>query len=195
MNELKHTRELKWFKPGRTIQVSDKMQKYTYKLTAPHGKKFAADFKPYFTPKQMLGLGIFEGKYMNDCIREFPRTWFFTSNSLTKNKLRKSLVISDAKSANRPNIKLNYFKVKSRMSLTEWRKRGWITKSDPDVRGWFQWYCRYWIGRRCPTDAMQIKRWKAFKRHFAQVEKNDKGGNGRPRQRQALLQWSWNCFI
>ena len=61
----------------KTILVNDKMQKkYRYRLTEPLGKNFDPRFKPELTPKQMLKLGIFGGKYMTDCRKEFPWDWF-----------------------------------------------------------------------------------------------------------------------
>lgn len=193
-----HNRD--WFLPGRIIKVNDKMQKTSYKLTykcgtnikngglTESGKKIRYDiFEPYYTPQQMLSMGVFEGKYMNDCFDEFPREWL--SAAKKKNKL----------SPANPDISKNYFKIKSRLSLQEWRKRGWVPvhKLDKDIRGWFQWYCRYYIGRRIPTiDAIQIKRWNAFKRHAGQVRKHATGQiTKRIRQRQALLQWSHNAKI
>lgn len=149
------------------------------------GKKFDKDFKPQLTPEAMLRLGVFEGKYLNDCRGEFPKEWY----KHAKKKL--SLTASP---------ELNMFKIKSRLSLQEWRKRGWIPccREDHDVRGWFQWYCRYWLGRRIESvDKIQIKRWRAFTRHVAQVIKNCKKGDRlcRPKQRQALLQWAYNPLI
>jgi hypothetical protein len=189
-----------WFIPGRTIKVKDKMQQYSYILTYragtnlknggvdEYGNKIKYDdFKPYYTPQQMLVMGIFEGKYINDCEEEFPKEWYAAAKK--RNKL----------SQNKSDPLKNYFKIKSRLSLKEWVKRGWVpvNEKDKDVRGWFQWYCRYWIGRRMPdVDNIQIKRWKAFIRHYAQVKKNANGDlKKRPKQRQALLQWSWNCKI
>jgi hypothetical protein len=135
----------------------------------------------------MLVMGVFEGKYMNDGEDEFPKEWY--TEAKNNNKL----------SPGKADPSKNYFKIKSRLSLQEWQKRKWvpINKEDKDIRGWFQWYCRYWIGRRMPeVDSVQIKRWKAFARHYAQVKKNAKGNlNKRPKQRQALLQWSWDCKI
>lgn len=164
-----------------TIFVNDKMQQnYSYELTAGEGKDFSPDFKPELTPPQMLELGVFEGKYLNDCQNEFPEHWF-----------RKAKI-----SPQQSNPELNYFHLKSRLSLAEWQKRGWIFY--PDVRGWFQWYCRYYYGRRLPEiDTIQIRRWKSFRRHAAQVRKNcfSHDLECRPRQRQALLQWAYDPFI
>lgn len=165
---------------GDTVVVNDRMQQsYQYVIVAPYGADFSEDFTPYYTPGQMLEMGVFEGKYCNDCQNELPQDWFI-----------------NAKIAPQPNPSLNYFTVKSRQSLSVWRNKGWIV--GPDPRGWFQWYCRYYLGRRLPDiDRLQIKRWRAFKRHAAQVRANCDCGDWtcRPRQRQALLQWSHNALI
>ena len=161
--------------------VHDFMQNgYAYDYAAPMGKDFSPNFRPELTPQQMLELGVFEGHYLNDCQSEFPHSWFL--------KARLSLNASD--------IRQNCFGVKSRLSLSEWRRRGWII--GPDPRGWFQWYCRYYMGRRLPDiDAVQIKRWHSFRRHLAQIQKNclPHDLSCRPRQRQALLQWAYNPFV
>ncbi len=153
------------------------MQKnFVYYLTEPIGKNFHPDFKPELTPKQMLELGVFGGKYMTDCQKEFPKSWF------TKAKL----------SSKKHDPKLNYFGVNASMPLSYWVKKDWIYHEDP--RGWFQWYCRYYMGRRCPDDERQIKRWKAMHRHIGQIRKHCKKGDikCRPKQRQALLQWAFD---
>ncbi len=164
----------------RWITVDDKMQRgYRYQLVAPAGRNFADGFAPHFTPAEMLALGVFEGKYLNDCRSEFPKSWF-----------------SKARLSQTADPSLNCFAIKSRQPLSEWRRKGWIIGDDP--RGWFQWYCRYWMGRRDPAvDPVQIKRWRAFARHAAQVRHNCEAGDlaCRPRQRQALLQWSYDPFI
>lgn len=174
---------------GRAIIAYNRMDNgnYTYILEKDMGDITNTDFKPHYTPKQMLDLGIFEGRYLNDCILEFPVEWFF--DAIENSKL----------SPEKANIECNHFKIKSRMSLGDWKKNGWIPQiqNDPDNRGWFQWYCRYWLGRRIKdVDEIQIKRWRAFNRHFGQVKKNCNGDiKCRPKQRQALLQWSYNAFI
>jgi hypothetical protein len=161
----------------KKIIVNDLMQKdYVYFLTEPIGKHFHEDFKPELTPKQMLSLGIFGGKYMTDCKNEFPKDWF--------NNVKLS--------PNFHNPKLNYFKINASKSLKYWVEKGWIYHEDP--RGWFQWYCRYYMGRRCLDDIRQIKRWKAMKRHITQVTKNCPKGliDCRRKQRQALLHWAYD---
>jgi len=176
---------LKWYKAGKTITVNDKMQTgYSYTLAENPGKKFDPGFKPELTPAQMLKLGVFEGKYLNDCENEFPIEWY-----------------KHAKTSEVADETINLFGIKSRLSLPEWRKRKWIHMPDP--RGWFQWYCRYWLGRRIPElDELQINRWRAFIRHKAQVVKSYKKlkvkpsvYEHRPRQRQALLQWAYNPMV
>ena len=123
------------------VTVNDLMQKgYTHTLTCKEGEDFAPDFKPDLSPKEMLELGVFGGKYMTDCRDEFPASWFRNAK-LNSEQYDKSL---------------NYFGVRASQSLTEWRKQGWIHEDDP--RGWFQWYCRYYRGRRHPDDERQIKR-------------------------------------
>lgn len=162
----------------KAVLVNDKMQKgYRYTLTEPMGKQFDPEFDPDLTPKQMLRLGVFGGKYMTDCTKEFPKDWF-----------------AQAKLAPvKADPKLNYFKVKASQSLSVWRAKGWLYKDDP--RGWFQWYCRYYMGRRIlAEDTRQIKRWKAIRRHAAQLRNNCRVGDEmcRPVQRQALLHWAYD---
>jgi len=152
-------------------------QKYKYELVAPMGKNFDFGFKPELTPKEMLELGVFGGKYLTDCQKEFPKNWFI------KAKL----------SAEKKNIYLNYFKTDASQSLKEWRKKGWVHPADP--RGWFQWYCRYYLGRRMTDyDKIQISRWKNIQRHIAQIKKHCRPGdnNCRPKQRQAILHWAYD---
>jgi len=163
---------------NRVVRVNDKMQKnYIYTLTEPEGRNFSTEFKPELTPKQMLELGVFGGKYMTDCQAEFPQSWF------------KKAKLSPAKK----DPSLNYFKVDASQPLAIWRSKGWIYPEDP--RGWFQWYCRYYLGRRLPAeDKRQIKRWKAIRRHIGGIKKNCFQGDldCRPKQRQALLHWAYD---
>ncbi|NMD00190.1 MAG: hypothetical protein GYA62_10770 [Bacteroidales bacterium] len=161
----------------KIVIVDDKMQKgYGYHLTEPVGKNFDPDFKPDLSPRQMLEMGVFGGRYMTDCKNEFPKEWFANAKLCPE----------------RHDPKLNYFGVNASQPLNIWRKKGWIHPDDP--RGWFQWYCRYYMGRRSIDDERQIKRWKAMKRHVSQIVKNCKAGdlNCRKVQRQALLHWAYD---
>jgi hypothetical protein len=163
---------------SKKVIVKDRMQKrYCYMLSAPVGRNFDPEFEPELTPKEMLELGVFGGKYMTDCRKEFPASWW------RKAKL----------SPQGHDPAMNHFGVSASSSLSAWKKSGWINPVDP--RGWFQWYCRYYMGRRLPDeDQRQIRRWKAFKRHVAQLRANCEPGDifCRRRQRQALLQWAYD---
>ena len=161
----------------RWITVNDRMQqRYRYALTAPEGQAFDPEFLPQLSPKAMLEMGVFGGKYLCDCQEEFPADWF--ENALL--------------SPQRKNPALNYFGVDASQPLAEWQRKGWIYPEDP--RGWFQWYCRYYLGRRGQWDLWQIKRWKQMKRHLAQLRSHCDPNDHqcRPRQRQALLHWAYD---
>ncbi len=161
----------------KTIIVDDLMQRgYCYELVEPMGKNFASKFTPELTPKEMLSMGVFGGKYMTDCQQEFPKDWFMEAK------------LSSAKS----DPELNYFGVRASQPLSVWGEKGWIYPDDP--RGWFQWYCRYFYGRRIEDDERQIKRWKAMKRHISQIKNNclPFDLSCRKRQRQALLHWAYD---
>ena len=164
----------------RWIVVNDRMQRgYRYELTAGEGAEFDPAFAPELTPPEMLELGVFGGKYMTDCQSEFPADWFANARL----------------SPEHADKACNYFGVIASQPLGEWRRKGWIHADDP--RGWFHWYCRYFMGRRHEDDARQIKRWRNFARHAAQVRHNCEPGDPfcRPRQRQALLQWAYDSRV
>jgi hypothetical protein len=159
------------------VVVNDLMQDgYAYRLSEPAGKNLHPAFTPDLTPMEMLRLGVFGGKYMTDCAAEFPASWF--------EEARLCHELHDPR--------LNLFGVNASLPLSEWRKRGWIYPEDP--RGWFQWYCRYYRGRRSVDDERQIRRWRAIRRHVSQIANNCAAGDlsCRRRQRQALLHWAYD---
>tara|TARA_B100000809_G_scaffold261453_1_gene310389 strand:+ start:160 stop:660 length:501 start_codon:yes stop_codon:yes gene_type:complete len=160
------------------ISVNDKMQSgYFYELAVPIGEDFDPLFTPELSPKELLELGIFGGKYLNDCKNEFPADWFLNAK------------LSEIKDKS-----LNYFSVDASQPLSEWVNKGWINSQDP--RGWFQWYCRYFLGRRTPIeDQRQIKRWRAFRRHAGAIKKycEPYDHQCRKKQRQALLHWAYDA--
>jgi hypothetical protein len=161
----------------KLVLVNDLMQRsFVYYLTEPVGQNFHPDFHPELSPKEMLELGVFGGKYMTDCTVEFPDDWFEDAGLCHE----------------RHDPTLNYFGVNASQPLAVWRAKGWIHPDDP--RGWFQWYCRYFMGRRCADDHRQIKRWRAVRRHIAQIQKHCRRGDltCRLRQRQALLHWAYD---
>jgi len=163
---------------NRVVTVNDKMQTgYSYVVSELEGENFASEFKPELTPRQLLHLGVFGGVYMRDCRDEFPEDWFEGARLAVDGR----------------DPMLNFFEINASQPLAEWRRKGWIHEQDP--RGWFQWYCRYYMGRRLPEeDARQIKRWKNMTRHIGQVRKNCAPGDVvcRRRQRQALLHWAYD---
>lgn len=161
---------------SRVIAVSDSLQPdYHYELTAATGE-LAKDFTPDLTPQQMLELGVFGGHYFQNEHSEFPKEWF-----------------NNAKLSKTHDPAMNYFAIDASQTRQEWERKGWIYPEDP--RGWFQWYCRYYYGRRIPEeDARQIKRWKAMRRHVSQIQHHCQPGDHlcRRRQRQALLHWAYD---
>lgn len=162
---------------SKIVHFYNLMQRGSYTLVRPAGNfKDFPEFKPFYTPGQMLHMGVFEGKYLNSCRDEYPASWF------------RGVKMSDV-----PDENVNYFKLKSRMPLAWWLEKDLINAQDP--RGWFEWYCRFWRGRRTDDDARQIRRWRMMARHSGQVAKHGGGDvQKRARQRQTLLQWSWNPF-
>jgi len=207
MKKAAHGRPLQLYKKGLTVHGSKGMslQKgYSYVLEANPGEDMDPKFRPALTPAEMLFMGVFEGKYLNDCTDEFPSEWFLYAGAAGK------------LSPEGPDSSCNYFGVASRQPLSVWKKNGWApwrghyefettgrailadVKKNPDERGWFQWYCRYWLGRRMPElDAVQIGRWRSFVRHAGAVRKgcDAKDLSCRRRERQALLQWAYDPFI
>ena len=166
-------------KPRRVV-VNDRMQQgYVYLRTEPEGERFHPDFRPQLTPAELLKVGVFGGKYMTDCRAEFPGEWFEGAKLC----------------AERHNPQINFFRVNASQPLSEWRRKGWIHPDDP--RGWFQWYCRYYMGRRCADDERQIRRWRNIRRHAAQLEKHCARRDlaCRPRQRQSLLHWAYDSRL
>ena len=118
------------------------------------------EFVPNLTPKEIFQMGSFGGTYFrpikssvtNKTYRnqhlEFPKNWY--------TGLDTNVYVTNEKC--QPNI--NKYKVRSGLSLRTWEDSGWITHHDP--YGWFQWYCRFYQGRRCPDDERQIMRWVKY---------------------------------
>jgi hypothetical protein len=160
----------------RPIHVHDSLQDYTYTLSEPMGANFAPEFTPDLTPQQMLELGVFGAHYFEGEQGEFPPEWF-----------------QHARLSGTHDPALNFFAIDASQSREEWQRKGWIYQEDP--RGWFQWYCRYYMGRRIPgEDERQIKRWRQMTRHIGQTRAYCQPGDltCRPRQRQALLHWAYD---
>ncbi len=163
----------------RIIKVNEEYQQgYEYPLSKPEGRDFDDAFKPELTPAEMLGMGIFGGNYFTSPPKEFPKDWF------TKVVFSKT---------GHSDPKLNFFQVNASQPLIVWERKGWIHPEDP--KGWFLWYCRYFMGRRVPEeDERQITRWRNMRRHVSQLQNSCQAGDWscRPKQRQALLHWAYD---
>lgn len=119
------------------------------------------DFKPNLTPQEAIQRGSFGGTYFRDIksavtgvsylgkevIKEFPQSWF-------KGLDLDTMVCSPTYSKH-----VNRFGASCGGGLGQWETSGWISELDP--YGWFQWYCRFYLGRRSTDDERQIKRWAA----------------------------------
>lgn len=142
-------------------------------------KTWANNFAPSYTPMEMLDQGVFEGIYTS-AISDIP----------AKYKQHKKVL----ERGSDPDIQINKFKIKSRLSLKEWEKKGWTTKHSP--LGWWEWYIKYFEGRRIEDeDKWQIGRWRSFvARHQGQITASCKLDDldCHAKQRQGLLQWGWD---
>ncbi len=183
----KKCRGYEQYKKGMQIESKCRNKSVTYKLSSHPAqdvkdlhtkfkwKKKEYEFKPQIHPRDMLTLGVFEGKMINDCMQEYPREWF--ERAISEGKL----------SPAQYDPTCNAFGVRARSSLREWKQKKWIYGID--TRGWFQWYIRYCLGRRDPKiDPIQMKRWlnfgnrfKGMLRKYPQSEKIQ----------QNLLQWAY----
>jgi hypothetical protein len=183
---------------SRTVHSHDPLQPgYSYTLVEGEAQGFDSTFTPNLTPKHMLDMGVFGGNYFEGAVAEYPNDWFtevkvlacgdqrFLGEKVTrkKDKIRFGRHYDES---------LNFFNVDASQSREEWSRKGWIHPDDP--RGWFQWYCRYTMGRRHEDDARQIDRWRKMARHVMWLQNACSVGDlhCRPRQRQALLHWAYD---
>mmetsp|Transcript_27306 Transcript_27306/g.61042 ORF Transcript_27306/g.61042 Transcript_27306/m.61042 type:complete len:375 (-) Transcript_27306:229-1353(-) len=121
-------------------------------------KRAVASFHPNRSPEEVLRAGAFGGTYfrtiksgvvkrtLSGAWKELPPEW-------TKGLGQRQLSLP----WNKYDTSANKFGVKSGTTLEDWESSGWITSYDP--YGWFQWYCRFFQGRRCEDDGRQIGRW------------------------------------
>ena len=116
------------------------------------------EFRPNMTPKEVLQAGSFGGTYFRPIKSsvtnlKYNKMW----NELPQNWLE-GLNVAKTISSTLYDESVNTYKAKCGGSLEMWETSGWITEVDP--YGWFMWYCRYYLGRRCYDDERQIGRWK-----------------------------------
>ena len=150
-------------------------------------------FKPLFTPKQLLQMGIFGGLYFGS-IQEDSNYWV---GKEAADKLPKDWFEDVYCSETKPSWKDNYFGVKAGLDAEWWHERSLIC--DIDKLGWFEWYCHYFLGRRIPAaDKRQIIRWANFRDRHTPMALSQASLNSStpkevsPRYRQSLLQWAVN---
>ncbi|KAF4945676.1 hypothetical protein FSARC_14391 [Fusarium sarcochroum] len=118
-----------------------------------------SEFCPNKSPEEIIREGSFGGSYwrplfskrlrttVRDDWRELPASW------------TTGLDVETYLTSASYNPEVNKYGVTCGQSIEEWEAAGWIAH-EYDVRGWFQWYCRFWMGRRCADDERQISRWK-----------------------------------
>lgn len=141
-----------------------------YKYRVDPGLKRRADFNPDLSPAMCLRLGVFGGAYFRQypkLKREFPDFEY----------VRSETEVADN----------NFYGVNASMSRHEWVIRGWMHLDDP--RGWFQWWCRYELGRRHEDDDRQIGRWLVFKARKLREIGDNTDQSKHVRTRQGLLHW------
>lgn len=156
-------------------------------VTSPIAFQDHSRFKPVLTPLSILCLGAFNGSYFHDWpeypySKELPKRWM-------------NLALKAGKISVKSNTDINYFKIKSGLERSSWLKSGWISEYDP--LGWFEWYCKFYCGRRIPhEDHRQISRWCSYKRHSSAVSNTCPGDlSCHRRQRQSLIHWAYDPFI
>jgi hypothetical protein len=134
-------------------------------------------FTPAFTPAEMLQLGVFDCHYYGpELPAEFPVAW-------------RPLARVNGCAAPEHNA----FGVHSGLSRADWERAGWMRPEDP--LGWFQWYCRWTLGRRIDDDVRQIARWCAYVRHTSRLLRNAATTpDSNPVGRQSLLHWAYDPF-
>ena len=110
-------------------------------------------FNPSKTPIETIKEGAFGGTYFRDIYSSINGKWYH--DSWKEFHLLRDI---DPKlySSNYYDAHVNKHKIKCGTSLRFWENKGWIREQDP--YGWFQWYCRYYLGRRSKDDKRQIAR-------------------------------------
>lgn len=139
------------------------------------------DFKPDFSPLEILNAGAFGGSYFRTIQSGVLGKEIKEGSPEAVGGLPIQFANIDQSQINDP--KKNKFKKHSGQSLEEWESNGWIEPIDP--YGWFQWYCRFFYGRRSYDDIRQIARWKAFK--------SRNGNKTQDGWKQGLLHWAINA--
>ena len=124
------------------------------------------EFHPNISPVDIIKKGAFGGTYLRDIYSGV--TGKFYKNSWKEfselKSIGKKYYASDFYEE-----KLNCYGVEVGTFLRFWESKNWIRPIDP--YGWFQWYFRYWKGRRSNDDIRQINRWKKIVSRFVVILK------------------------
>jgi hypothetical protein len=136
-------------------------------------------FQPDYTPYEVIKNGSFGSTYFRPIYSQVTGKKYkdadleFDWGDISRDKLIKPW--------NQYDVNSNKYKVKVGTTLEFWESKGWVHPQDP--YGWFQWYCRYYAGRRTADDIRQIKRWIGIKNRFSKIK------NKSPAVKQTLLHW------
>ena len=159
--------------------------------------KNSLNFNPNKSPIEVIKEGAFGGIYFRDIYSNVNKKWYKNSWKEFFKSLNLENIDPRYYSSNFYDVKINKYRVKFSTSLRFWENKGWINPIAP--YGWFQWYCRYYLGRRSSDDKRQIKRWKnivtRFKGILVKITKN-KGAKFNdysisPKIRQIFLHWGY----
>lgn len=117
------------------------------------------DFTPNKSPVEMLSEGAFGGSYYRPIYSKTLRTSIEDDWEELPDDWLTGLNVETHLTSPHYDAEINKFRVKCGQSIEEWEAAGWISHSH-DVRGWFQWYTRFFMGRRCDDDDRQVGRWQ-----------------------------------
>ncbi|KAH8196073.1 hypothetical protein TruAng_009759 [Truncatella angustata] len=118
-----------------------------------------SDFAPNKSPEEIIREGCFGGSYWRPLYSKHLKTTIEDDWKELPSDWTDGLDIERYLTNPEYNPEINKYGVACGQSIEQWEAAGWIDHQY-DVRGWFQWYCRFWMGRRCDDDERQISRWK-----------------------------------
>ena len=152
------------------------------------------DFGTNLTPIEVIKKGSFGGTFFRDIYSGVSHKFY--RNSWKEFKELKN-IDCNYYSSDYHDASLDKYGVKCGTSLRFCENKGWINKIDPYE--WFQWYFRYYLGRRSEDDKRQIKRWKEIVNRLKGIlVKMIKDADSKfddysisPKIRQILLHWGY----
>mgnify|MGYP003641217728 FL=1 len=149
------------------------------------------NFNPNLSPKEVVLLGSFGGSYFGFPIDEHTDYDYTSLFNYHFDGVDTFLYMGETYKP-----KLNQHKVRSGMGYQYWKDMGWMHEDDP--YGWFEWYCKYSMGRRHQDDERQIKRWSGvcgpsgrWRQRIYKLIHETSNWNISPRIQQTLLHWGY----